>query len=208
MKTAKKLTALLIVLTLLFTLSATAFATAGTAFVKFYIPNGVVSIPSDYSIAGVDASYKLWYSHNDSVNMTNITGCTVTLPSGFQGATLPSPTDGTTYAVTVFDVLYMGGTAAQGTFSYGFDTYNSPNGIYVDTLSGIGTITQSSSYDPNTGHGSWSGYSWNLYVVPAGATFNPLNHDSTYLASLYANNIAAIAGATYYMILEFSSYTF
>ena len=209
MKTVKKITALLFVLTLLFTLSATAFATTGTASVQFYVPAGVVTIPSGYSYAGLDSNNTPWFSYSNTANLTAITSCPVTVPSGFQGAVLP----GTGYVDTVFDALYYVAVTVKGEsvgseFIYGFDTYNTPNGIYIDTLSGIGTITVSSTYNPSTGHGSWAGYSWNMYVVPSGASFNPLNPNTAYLASLYANNIAAAKGETYYMILEFSSYTF
>jgi hypothetical protein len=210
MKTAKKLTALLFVVLLIFSMSMTAFATTGAVSVKFYIPEvDEITIPTGYTYAGIDLDSVGWYYFGNTVDLSDINGCPVAVPENFSGQTFPGPG----YVDTVFDVLYNSAVTKKhetvGTdFVYGFDMANTPNGIYIDKLSGISTITISSTYDPATGHGSWAGYAWNLYAVPSGATFNALSHDATYRTTLYANNIAAVSGYTYYMIFEYGSMTF
>lgn len=218
--------AIVMALTMVFAMSVSAFAdTAGTATMKYYIPTSytneltsevkVPTIPSYYT----DSSVSGMKGVSAEVDLSGITGWLVTPPENFQG--LYNYDSSVPYIPTVFDVLYAGGTSkgetagedgtANKSMTYGFDTYSYSesgvpmHGIYFGKLSNLSTDTFDSYYDPADGSGYWMGYSWSLYAVPASETnFNPAAPDATYKTDLYANNIAAADGYTYYMIFEYN----
>jgi len=124
-----------------------------------------------------------------------------------------------TYVPTVFDVIYKSVVNGKGEatsiypdttypFVYGFD---SPAVIPNTTIRADGIFArQISSTEENcfeTDYYSyWIGYGWMIYAVPSSAanTFDPLAPDTTYLIDLYANNVPAQDGYTYYVIFEYA----
>ncbi len=198
--------------------------TQNTTRTGSYTDSGL-DVPIDGSEAGDVEGETNLYKCTGTVNLANITGWSVTPPLGFQG--LYNYNTENTYNPTVFDVIYnlavtqKNETAAAETkvngvitnpaanqFVYGFDTESylqngtPAHGIYISRMSTQQTYTIDELYDSETNY--WMGYSWSLYAVPAGTTFNPANPDATYKTDLYANNIVATAGYTYYMIYEFN----
>ena len=190
----------------------------GTGNVEIVTP----TLPDSYT----NSQYSNSYVHPDGIavngtlktktadiNLGEINGWLVTPPEGFHGLYNYNPNE--TYIPTVFDAIYKAGTITGETatsLTYGFDTYAVStsgvpmHGIYFNTISGLGNDQFDTYYDPTDNSGYWIGYSWNLYVVPENVSFNPAagQHDDTYKSDLYANNVAASAGYTYYMIYEYT----
>jgi len=211
MKTAKKLTALLIVLTLLFALSATAFAdTTGTVTVTFLVPESytlpgettptTISCPSGYSAS---ADFDGFYEYTVNVNLAEIS-------NPFTGGN----------DLNVFDVIYkvvsakpesiatLANATSSTQFVYHVD--NSPQigvaGYVIDRLSGLETDTVQSTSN------SWAGLFWSVYGVPSGVEYDvtdPVYDEATYSneyqLTSYTSNTEAETGYTYYMVYEYSS---
>lgn len=123
------------------------------------------------------------------------------------------------YIPTVFDVIFKSVVNGKGEatsiypsvtnpFVYGFDspavisnTLTRADGIFIRQISS----TEEDCFDTDyTTY--WIGYGWRIYAVPASAanTFDPLDPDPTYLIPLYANNVPAQDGYTYYVIFEYA----
>jgi hypothetical protein len=213
MKTAKKLTALLLVLTLLFALSATAFAdTTGTVNVKFLVPMSYTlpgattpttfPQPTGYSVSTAFPGYYEYTANN--LNLS-------TVASFDEGNDL-----------NVFDVIYETAVNIKGEsdaeladatsstlFVYHYDAnpaYNTSPGYVIDRLSGLETDTLVS-----TGN-TWAGFYWSVYGVPAGVTYdvthpiyNAATYSNLYQLGSYTSNVEAETGYTYYMVYEYSA---
>lgn len=69
---------------------------------------------------------------------------------------------------TVMDALCQyfldQGIAIEDGMEIGWDTYSVPNGAYINTFLGTGTVETDSYYSPVPGESYWKGYSWGLYV--------------------------------------------
>ena len=227
MKNFKKLLSIVMVLVMVFAMTATAFAdTTGTCNVKFYVPAKYADLTetyhnlqhSGYSVYGQKEDVMTGeevdvYEYSGTVNLATMSHPAVSLPDGFAGWYNTSG--------NVFDAIYnlavtqkgeavalYGSTeAAEAPFVYGFDTPSytetgiRADGIFINKLSGNSTTALDTDYETY-----WVGYSWSFYAVPASAvaTFNPLNPDDTYKSDLYTNNINATNGYTYYMIYEYN----
>lgn len=213
----RKFLVVLMALTMVLGMTSMSFATTGNCTVKCYIPTSYYNdiaeetvsptIPSyftDLSVSGMKGISK-------TVDLSQITDWTVTPPEGFTGLLNTDPE--LPYLPTAFDALYTGYTNAgetSETLEYGFDTYAYSetgvpmHGIYFSKLAGLTSDTFDSYYDPTDYSGYWLGYAWTLYDVPANTSFDPADPDEQYKTDLYANNIVATAGHTYYMIFEYN----
>lgn len=227
-KNLKKVLAVVLALTMVFAMTATAFAdTTGTVNVKFYVPEKYADLNGDYQTLAKDG-YTLCgqradaytgepinvYAYTGTVNLATMTHPAVTLPDGFQGW---YNNNGNVFdaiynlAVTQKQetaALYNTTAANNAAFVYGFDTPSytetgvRADGIFINKLSGNSAVTLDSDNES-----FWVGYSWSFYAVPSGTTFNPLAPDETYKSELYTNNVNASAGYAYYMIYEYNEET-
>lgn len=221
-KFIKKLFIVAMALTMVFAMSATSFAATGTATVKFCAPGGMYD--------GSGYTYPSYYVFDDTIgwstyalpiDLSTITGLDseITLPAGFAGQYNNDPT--AEYVPTAFDLFYKAiktageSRASEGSpnaanclFNYGFDTFNTPNGIYMSKIVGLATDEIQSQYSSVPGGSYWSGYSWSFYAVPDTVTdFDITDPDEAYKSWFYANNVAAQNGYTYYMIYEYNEVT-
>ena len=164
----KKVISFIMVLTLVFCASSTAFALTPVdpdypidVTVEF---SATAQTITDYqnvqhSISAVDVENEVYYASEGTFSTE------FTVPSGatHELAGYPTVMDAIYNAYEQYDSSMTG-------FSMGWDTYSDPNGAYVSTLFGDGTITTAS------GSNYWGGYSWAIY----------LNGD---LIDLYASNV-------------------
>lgn len=201
MKTAKKLTALLIVLTLLFALSAPVYAYTGTVTAVFIMPDSYVdSSGVTQNIAPMEFTANQYYVH-DTTNHTY----TYTLPNINLSQIAVAANQHAPSTPTLFDVIYHAAVTVRGETSVAFDYgYNSnpwtgDPGYYINRISGLQTITVDSNDSLIIGNSFWEGYSWALYCVNGSGA--PTSSD---LVSVYASNQAAMNGQTIYMIFEYS----
>lgn len=230
-KNFRKVLSVVMILTMVFAMTATAFAdTTGTVNVKFYVPKKYADLKGNYQQLN-NTGYTLYgqkadvvteeavdvYEYAGTVDLATIAHPSVDLPDGFAG--LYNDNGNAFDAIYNLAVNKKGETVAKygesgadsASFVYGFDmpSYTESgaraDGIFINKLSGNGTAALDYNYGA-AGESYWLGYSWSFYVVPkdAAATFDPLNPDATYKSDLYQNNVNAADGYTYYMIYEYN----
>lgn len=223
--------AMVMVMASMFAVTTSAFAeTDGNVNVKFYVPEKYVDLNFEdqqlnhvgYTPYGtktdlVSDETVTVYEKSGTVDLSAINTSTVALPDGFHG--LYNYDSSVAYLPTAFDVIYNFAVTQKGettslypdtgaAFVYGFDTPSyteqgvRADGIFVNKLSNNGTETLDTD---NMSY--WLGYSWGFYAVPGETNFDPLNPDETYKVPVYANNLVAENGYTYYMIYEYSETT-
>lgn len=195
--TNKKIISFILVLTMVFAMSATAFAGEGDTAASTFVTSASAPISTVVTILSEDPN-------NPSDPAIELGTSTVAINNPDSFTTQFSVPTGAAHQyagkATVLDALMMAcasddiGVPVEAS-DIGWDTYQTPNGAYVSSYFGQSTVTVDSNYSNVPGESYWTGYSWvirvNGQVLKRGAdgvTLVAADPDTLVTAPYYASN--------------------